>query len=165
MTSLKNDITNEKLTNPKLFNEQLIALTEKLNPIIDEFQKMYVLHKSDPNYDEYRSSFNSIKENLNSELSDLFLLNNSISSDQFDLEKFVQKLNIRIDETREQNKILGKYESNLDNSVNASVEMINDYQTLYDIQYLKNWGIFLCILISSILTLKVFKPMEIKSTT
>ena len=92
MTSLKNDITNEKLTNPKLFNEQLIALTEKLNPIIDEFQKMYVLHKSDPNYDEYRSSFNSIKENLNSELSDLFLLNNSISSDQFDLEKFVQKL-------------------------------------------------------------------------
>jgi lipopolysaccharide/colanic/teichoic acid biosynthesis glycosyltransferase len=42
------------------------------------------------------------------------------------------------------------------NQNNASNEMIQNYKQIYNLDYLKNWGLFLSILIAALTIKKIF---------
>jgi hypothetical protein len=43
---------------------------------------------------------------------------------------------------------------------NSTFELISDYNTIYDIEYLRNWGLMLSIISVCIVVANVFKPTK-----
>ena len=61
----------------------------------------------------------------------------------------------------ENNKLKRKY-FHLHEIADTSIERIGDYETIYEIQYLKNWALFLSLIAAGGIINMVFKPREIK---
>ena len=62
---------------------------------------------------------------------------------------------------RELKRKLGIIEQN----GNSSEELIDDYSEMYDMGYLRNWGLFLSILVVGISISKIYKPSNMNNIT
>ena len=49
---------------PELFTEKIQTLQQQLPSILDDFNKYFVLYNTDPNYPEFETTFNNIKQNF-----------------------------------------------------------------------------------------------------
>lgn len=143
--------------NPDQFREKLSQLDSQLKPILDDFKKYYVFFNKNPDYPEYQQMFQNIKGNLANLNSELFKLSNSVQFTTEELNEKLQELNILIAAERKRNKELKHILSNIDNKNNAASELISDYTTIYDINYLRNWGLFLSIMVAVTAITSVYK--------
>jgi hypothetical protein len=132
------------------------TLEEKLPSILDDFKKYYVFFNKNPNYDEYRRIFENLKSNLSEIESDLFNLSNKLDINIIDTSKELLKYNKLIEQERKRNIKLNSKVSQYDNTYNGSKQLITNYKEMYNLNYLKNIFIFLGIILSIVLLLKVF---------
>jgi hypothetical protein len=79
--------------------------------------------------------------------SDLFVLSNDVQSSTDELNKKLFALNILIQEEKERNRELKLKLGIVEHKNNAATELISDYKNIYSEEYLRNWGLFLSILI------------------
>lgn len=155
------DYTNYNFMNPNQFNEKIKQLEESVNLVLDEFKKIYVLSKMYPENQEYQQQYENMIGGLNQIQSKLFTLDNDVQINIDKLNKAMITLDIEIKREREKNKNLKKKLGIVENKTNASSEMINNYNEIYDIRYLRNWALTLSTIICIITISSVFKKQGV----
>jgi len=144
-------IDNEDMINnfktPGIFKENLQTLNQQLPAILDDFKKYYVFFNKNPEYPEYQNLFENIKGNLNKISSDLFILSNDVQSSTNEINKKLLALNVLIQTEKERNRELKLKLGIVEHKNNAATELISDYKNIYSEEYLRNWALFVSILI------------------
>ena len=143
--------TNDKfyfdLNISKQYEEKLKDLDSGINILLDEFKKVYVITRMNPNDQEYQQQFQSITNSLAEILSKLFVISNDVQVNIVNINKKLFELNDLIQNERDKNRELKRKLGMIENTSNASSEMISDYKNIYNYNYLRNWS----LLISSLL--------------
>lgn len=141
------------LPNPATISSQLITIHEQDRAILDDFKKYYVLYKQNPSSNENTQMFSSIKGNVHKIHSQLFTTTNTIQTGITDLNDVMRELNTKIEEEKKANEKLIHNLNKLNNRNNGASEMVDNYQSMYNLQYFKNFtmilGIILLILMLS----------------
>lgn len=148
------------LTKPSLFLSQLDTLVEKLPHILDDFKKYYVFYNKNPEYNEYQQMFENMKGNLQKLNSELFMVTNNIEKGTDDINHQLHDLDQSIEREKTKNKILKKKLGFIETKYDGSAEMISNYKDTYNLYYLKNFGIFLGIILSIIAANKIGKTYQ-----
>ena len=84
---------------------------------------------------------------MNKLSSDLFMLSNDVQSSTGELNKKLFALNVLIQEEKERNRKLKLKLGIVEHKNNAATELIFDYKNMYSEEYLRNWALFISILI------------------
>lgn len=153
------DLSN--YTTPKQFREKLKSLQQQLPAILEDFKKYYVFYNKNPEYDEYRQMFENMKTNLNQINSDLFVLSNDVSSNTDELNKQLIILNALIVREKQRNRELKRKLGIVENKSNAADEMISNFREIYESEYLRNWGLFGCIIVGGLLIKNVYTTSKV----
>ena len=141
---------------PELFTERVQTLQKQLPPILDDFNKYFVLYIKTPNYPEYENMFNNIKQNLNSLGASLFIVSNDVDTNIDNITNVFKTLDILINRERKRNRELKRRLGIVESEANSSKEMIHDYNQMYDEDYLRNWGLFLSTVLIGVSISKMF---------
>uniref|UniRef100_A0A6C0EQX4 t-SNARE coiled-coil homology domain-containing protein n=1 Tax=viral metagenome TaxID=1070528 RepID=A0A6C0EQX4_9ZZZZ len=157
MTSLQESQFNTNFISSSVFTQKLETLQNQLPAILDDFITYYRFYNKNPNYAEYQQMFENIKNNLNDLNTQLFMLINNVESNTQDLNNRLINLNELILNSKQKNNTLKQKLGIIEQKNNSATEMIHNYTQIYDIGYVRNWGLFFSIIISSIALSKVFK--------
>ena len=130
-----------------------------------EFQRYYVLHNQNTSSVANRNMLQSIEGNITKLSNDLFTLSNTVDVDIDTMNKELVELDDLIKKEKEENRRLKLKLGIVENKNNASSEMISNYKQNYDYGYLRNWGLFLSIIVAGVTISKVFKNNPIVATS
>ena len=159
---LVGDIDNMyNIDETKQLEQQLETIQEQLPSILSDFKKYYIFYNKNPEYPEYHNFFENIKTNLNEINSKLFVLSNEVQQKNDDINNKFKELDKLIKETKIQNQKLKSKIYVVENKANASNELINDYNNMYDVDYLRNWAIILSTCIAGFVLTKVYSKKNI----
>jgi hypothetical protein len=147
MPLIDNEDITDNFKTPGIFKEKLQTLNQQLPAILDDFKKYYVFFNKNPEYPEYQNLFENIKGNLNKISSDLFILSNDVQSSTNEINKKMFALNVLIQTEKERNRELKLKLGIVEHKNNAATELISDYKNIYSEEYLRNWALFVSILI------------------
>jgi hypothetical protein len=139
------------------FSKQLKKITEQLPAILDDFEKYYVFYNMNSTNNEYQSLFENIKNNLISLNSQTFILSNGIEEEINKVNKIMILLDGEIKKEKETNRLLNFNLQSIKEKENSSNLMITNYKQLYDIGYLRNWGLVLSIITAGFIISKISK--------
>jgi hypothetical protein len=148
---------NSNFTKPSYFSQQVTSLEEQLPAILDDFEKYYVFYNMNTGNNEYRQMFDNIKNNLNDVNSKFFTISNNIDGVINDTNQKMASLDILIQKEKEKNNKLRKKLGIIKQKDNSAEILINNYKQLYDINYLKNWSLFLSIIAAGFSLYRVSK--------
>jgi hypothetical protein len=101
--------------------------------------------------------FENIKGNLNTINSNLFILSNEVD---VNTDKVTQKLfglNVLIQKEKKVSRELKRKLGIIEQQIDSTDEMIYDYSQMYEKGYLRNWALFLSIIVSGLTISVVFK--------
>ena len=146
----------DQFEKPEMFTQKIETLQQQLPPILDEFNKYFVLYNTDPNYPEFETTFNNIKQNLNTMGASLFMVSNNVDINIENINKTFKLLDILITKERRKNRELRRRLGILDDKNNSSKELIDNYNEMYDTDYLRNWGLFLSTIVVGVSISKMF---------
>lgn len=146
---MNNDDYNIDLNITKNYEDKLVNLNAGMDILLDEFKKIYVITKMNPNDQEYQQKYQNTINSLTEVLSNLFTISNDIQVDTNNINKKLFELDVLIRTERDRNKELNEKLKMIQNTNNASSEMISDYKNIYNYNYLRNWS----LVISSLLCL------------
>jgi hypothetical protein len=146
----------DQFEKPELFTEKVETLQEQLPAILDDFNKYFVLYNTDPNYPEFETTFNNIKQNLNTMGASLFMVSNNVEVNIENINKTFKLLDILITKERRKNRELRRRLGIIDDKNNSSKELIDNYNEMYDTDYLRNWGLFLSSIVVGVSISKMF---------
>jgi hypothetical protein len=165
------DLENIEISNSKLdisnlpkthfFSSKIKTLEEKIYPILEDFKKYFVFNKLNPEYTEYQQMFDNIKNNLQTISSDLFMVINNVESKTEEINHKLLIIDLEIKKEKDENKKLKKQMGLIYNENNGSNEMIDDFKKIYNNNYLKNWALFIGIIISIILLMTFNKSTSL----
>jgi hypothetical protein len=100
--------------------------------------------------------FNNIKQNLNSLGASLFMVSNDVDANIDNINKAFKDLDILINRERKRNRELKRRLGIIESEVMSSKELIDDYNEMYDDDYLRNWGLFLSTVVVGASISKIF---------
>jgi hypothetical protein len=138
------------------FTEKLEVLQQQLPSILEDFKKYYVFYNKNPEFDEYKQMFENMKANLNKINSDLFILSNDVSFNTDELNKQLFYLNALIIKEKQQNRELKRKLGIVEHKSNAANEMITNFREIYESEYLRNWGLFGCIIVGGLVIKNIY---------
>lgn len=146
----------DQFEKPEIFTQRIETLKEQLPSILDDFNKYFVLYNTDPSYPEFGTMFNNIKQNLNSLSASLFMVSNDVDANTDEINKTLKKLDVLITKERRQNRELRRKLGIIEEQNNSSKELIDNYNEMYDADYLRNWGLFLSTIVVGVSISKMF---------
>ena len=146
----------DQFEKPEMFTQRIETLQQQLPTILDEFNKYFVLYNIDPSYPEYGNMFNNIKQHLNSLSASLFVVSNDVDANTDEINKAFKKLDILITIERKKNRELRRKLGIIEDENNNSKELIDNYNEIYDTDYLRNWALFLSTIVVGVSISKMF---------
>ena len=155
------EILNTNFENPKNYIEKIITLKQQLPHILDDFIKYFVLYNKDPNYPGYQSTFENNKSNLNKLSSSLFMISNDVEVNIDNINNLYKTLDILIKKERAKNRELKRKLGIVEHKSNAADEMITNFREIYESEYLRNWGLFGCIIVGGLLIKNVYTTTQV----
>ena len=141
------------------------TLQQQLGPILDDFAKYYVFYNKNPDVTEYQQMFSNIKSNLNNLNAQLFMVSNQVDANTQAISKKLLEFNEKIQTLKTQNGTLSTKMNKIKHKNNSSDELIKDYEQMYDMGYLRNWGLGLSIVASCVLLSLVFRKNSVPVTS
>lgn len=154
---LENTDINLKFKNPEEYINKLDEFNGGMDLLLDEFKKIHVTAKLDPENEDIQAKYQDIISNINQLQLKLFPVSNDIQANSDDMNKKLSELDRLIRIERDKNKKLRKKLGMVENKQNSSLEMISDYKEIYEIKYLRNWAIFLSTIICIFTISTVYK--------
>ena len=145
-------INPNELINPDSLTENLHV---DYNKLLTDLTQSYGDEFSDNSYTlKYRLQ---LKSNINALIVRLFDAYTTLASDSGRLTNNLTNIKAQLDTLKNNNASL-KYElAQMSEMSEGSNELINDYKHLYNINYTRNWGIFLSIIFSCYIMSTMFK--------
>lgn len=112
-------------------------------------------------FDKNDSNFFALKKNLNTNILKLYNAHTMLTADSSILSDNLANIKEQLNTLKINNVSLKSELDRMYDVGNDSVELINDYKELYNINYSRNWGMFLSILFSCYLLSTIFKSKQI----
>lgn len=141
------DINYEK---PEKYIEKINRLNDSIDILLDEFKKVYIVSKMNPDSSEYQQQYANIISNINQMQSKLFTMSNDVQVNIDSITEKLLKINLLISYERSKNRKLKKKLGMIEDKNISTNEMIYNYKEIYNYNYLRNWALFLstglCIL-------------------
>jgi hypothetical protein len=153
---LENNDIFQNLKQPIQFKERIVTLQSQLPSILKDYQKYYVFYYKNPESQEYHQMFENIQKNLNTINSELFVISNEVDSNTNLMNNQLFDLDVAIQQEKKSNFKLKSSLGIVENKYNASNELITNYKEIYNSKYLRNWGLFLSILIIGIIVINIY---------
>ncbi len=141
----------------KQFNEKINTIKTQFFSALDDFKKYYVYYNKNPEVNEFQNYYVNSKGQLQSMSRDLFLITNNIDKNIEILDKNMSAISAQLDDEKKLNKEMMQLIANLENTQNGSEILIDDSKTKYNEQYVRNWEIFVGIIIISVGLSRLFK--------
>jgi hypothetical protein len=157
----QNEVLNVDFQEPKKIIEKVVTLQQQMPHILDDFKKYFVLYNKDPNYPEYQNMFENVKSNLTTLSSSLFMASNEVESNTDKISDVFNRLDVLIKKEKKTNIKLKRSLGIVEQKANSTDEMIDNYSEVYDIEYLRNLGVFISIFFAGLCISKVFTPLHI----
>jgi hypothetical protein len=157
MTFIVETVINpNKLANPNSFTE---ILDIDYNQLITELTGAY---SNEFAVDSYTlNNRTQLKRNVNTHILNLFDAYKTLAADSERLTYNLTNIRTQLDTLKINNVSLKDELSHMYELSEGSSELINDYKQLYNINYTKNWGIFMSIIFSCYVMYTMFKSKPI----
>lgn len=155
------NIEKNNYKSPEKYIEQLDGLNRSIDMLLDEFRKIYVISKMNPNSPEYQQQYANIIANINQIQSKMFTISNGIQVNIDEISKKLLEINKLIDIERKKNRKLKKQLGMVEDKNNSASEMIYNYKQIYNYNYLRNWALFLSISFCILTISKVYKVEQV----
>ena len=88
--------------------------------------------------------------------SSLFMISNDVDSNIDNINKTFKTLDILITKERNKNRELKRKLNIVEKEADGSKELIDNYNEMYDLDYLRNWGLFLSSIVVGVSITKMF---------
>jgi hypothetical protein len=129
------------------FNEKIKTIKGSFFSALDDFKKYYVFFHKNPEVDEFQNYFANSKGQLQQLNSDMFLVTNNIQQKIKDLDVEMRVVSHKLKNEKELNEELLSLINRIQTTQDGSATMIDDAKDEYNIQYYKNWELFMGIVI------------------
>jgi len=127
------------------YDEKINNMKKSFFSALDDFKKYYVYYNKNPEVNEFQNYFSNSKGQLQGLSSDMFLITNSIQKKIQDLDNEMKTTSIKLESEKKLNEELTKLIKKLETTQDGSKIMIDDAKEEYNIQYYKNWELFVGI--------------------
>lgn len=154
---LNNENIELNIKKPTDYVNRLDELNGGVNILLDEFKKIYIIARMHPNNEDIQQRYQTMISNLNQLQSKLFSTSNDVQVNIDDMNKKMIELDLLIRRERKINKELKIKLGIVEQKNNSASEMIDDYMEIYDMKYLRNWGLFLSTIICLFAISTVYK--------
>lgn len=121
----------------------LNEINGSINLLLDEFKQVYVMYKMYPTNEEVQQRYQNMISNFEKMQSDLFSISNNVQVDINNINNLLIYLNELIEKEKKINKELKLQLGIVESTNNSSYKMIDNYKEIYNIKYLRNWGLIL----------------------
>lgn len=158
---LENENYEDNFVKTYEFNEKIHQLNGATDLLLDEFKRLNVIIKMNPNNEEYQSQYQNIINSLASILSELFSLSNDVQVNIDNINKKLFQFDELIRKEREKNIKLKQKLGIVENKTNVASEMISDYKHIYDKRYLRNWSLFLSSVLCLVTISTIYKKQGV----
>lgn len=128
------------------FKQQLDALQGGMQVVLEEFPKAYVLAKMHPANEAIQDQYQATVSSVNQLQAMLFSLSNEVDGSVKTINEQLLERNKTIQQEKKKNRELKKKLGTTENKNKSATEMIQDYEEMYDLTYLRNWALFVSIL-------------------
>ena len=146
------------LTHPKVLKDKLEDALKKLHPLLDDFKHNFVSHFLNPSYDENKNLYTHSENQIHAFSSELMEHKNKTHHNTDEINKYFLLYNKKIEDLkRENNKLRAKY-NRFNQTALTSNERIDEYQTIYQEQYMTNWSMLISLIIGGVIMSIAFKP-------
>jgi hypothetical protein len=88
------------------------------------------------------------------------MVSNEVDSNTDKISDVFNRLDILIKKEKRTNIMLKRKLGIVEQKANSTDEMIDNYSEIYDIGYLRNWGLFISIFVAGLCISKVFKQQN-----
>ena len=129
------------------FDEKIKNIKGSFLSALDDFKKYYVYYNKNTEVDS--------KGQLQGLNSDIFLVTNNIQKKIQDLDSEMQTISYKLKDEKDVNGELLKLINRIRTTQDGSEIMIDDAKDEYNIQYYKNWEVFIGILFFTGLSIKM----------
>jgi galactitol-specific phosphotransferase system IIB component len=156
---MNNDINNNSklIGSAKDFDEKINTTKMQFFSALDDFKKYYVYFNKNPEVNEFQNYYANSKGQLQSMSRDLFITTNNIDKNIEILNDEMSGILPKLKKEKRLNEKLLKQLQNLKNTQNGSEILVDDSKTAYNIQYYKNWEMFIGVVIVTGLIFKIYK--------
>jgi hypothetical protein len=157
--------SNDKLIGEaQQFDEKINTIKQQFFSALDDFQKYYVYFNKNPEVNEFQNYYASSKGQLQHMSRDIFLTTNEIDKIIEELNTEMSEVSIKLENEKTLNAELTGKLQNLEKTQNGSEIMLDDSKTAYNIQYYKNWEMFIGVIGVTGLILKIYKAPSMPIT-
>ena len=115
------------------YSNRLNILKKRNNSSLERFEEIYPYFKVYKDSNKYQIKMESVKTEINSVNSDIFLMENEIDKKILSINEMIQRLNKQLKNEKKKNDILKKKKKNLEKGVLTSNQLFEDslqtYQT------------------------------------
>jgi hypothetical protein len=139
------------------FNEKIKTIKSSFFAALDDFTKYYVFYHKNPEVDEFQNFFTNSKSQLQNLNSNMFLLTNNIQQKIKELDIEMRLVSHKLKDEKELNGELLKLVNRIKTTQDGSAIMIDDAKDEYNIQYYKNWELFLGAIVLISFSVKILK--------
>jgi hypothetical protein len=144
------------------FDEKIKGIKNSFFSALDDFKKYYVFYNKNPEVDEYQNFFSTSKGQLQGLNSDIFLITNNIQKNIKDLDTEMATISNKLKDEKNLNSELLSVKNNIRTTKDGSAIMIDDAKDEYNMQYYKNWELFIGVIFFTGITIKIFnKPSNL----
>ena len=140
----------------KTIKNKVTNISNQLNPILEEFQKAYINYHMNPTNNEYEQTLYNANSNMQSLNSQLFSMDSFLIKNIRKLDRLLMILNQWIQKEKKNTKKLNTSYDQTNHSQSGSAGMVLEFNELYNRDYRRNLSLFLGILISLFLTIRIF---------
>jgi DNA repair exonuclease SbcCD ATPase subunit len=154
-------VENINYKEPEQYIKNLNELGGSIDLLLAEFSKIYVVYNMNSNNPEYQQQYANIISNINQVQSKLFSTSNDVQVSIDEITKKLVEINVLISNEREKNRELKRKLGHVEHKNNSAYEMIDNYKQMYNINYLRNWGLFLSTVLCILAISKVYKSQGV----
>ena len=156
-----NNILIENLDSLKTYQSTFDQLNGQLDPILEQFQKAYVNYQMNPSNNEYERIFLTANSNMESLNSQLFSIKNTLVKNIQILNQDLMQENEKIKEVKKENQYLTNNYNQINSKQNGSIEMVYEFNDMYNRDYFMNLHLLIGILFSLYVTIQIFSDRTI----
>jgi len=155
------NLTPENVDSIKTYENIIRQLNAQLNPILVEFQKSYVNYQMNPTNNEYEQIFLTANSNMESLNSQLFSIKNEVLQKIQMLDQNLLQINGKIQEAKKENQYLNQNYNETNLKQYGTIEMVDEFNDIYNIDYFTNLHLFIGVLFSLYVTIQIFSDRTI----
>jgi len=143
------------------FDEKINSIKDQFFSALDDFKKYYVYFNKNPEVNEFQNYYATSKGQLQAMSKDLLSTTNNIDKIIELLNDKMMKISKELEKEKLKHDKLMKQQNALENTENGSEILIDDAKTEYNIQYYRNWEIFIGIYIVMGVFIVTFKKQSV----